>query len=198
MQPFRQAYYKLLQELLIARGQSADLYAILAPQCYPYQTPERECRKSAWVKFYVDALQSYATVSTLPDINDCDLDDLSLIDVPALPSVPGGAGSFAALTATGVTTLNGNLVLDKTVTPIGTTGNVTINKNAGTANMAIGALTLTVTNSRVTATSIVLVTIQAIDTTLKTVVADPGAGSFVITGNANATAATPIGFLVIN
>ncbi len=81
----------------------------------------------------------------------------------------------------------------------GTPGNATINKASGKVAIAIGASTVTVTNSLVTAASIVTATLQTADATLtfiKSVV--PGAGSFVITGNANATAATKVAFTVQN
>lgn len=84
---------------------------------------------------------------------------------------------------------------DESATP----GAVQIDKLAGKAAFAIGASTCTVTNSYVTAASIVLVVMQFADATLnviRTVV--PGAGSFVVTGNTTATAATKFAFLVIN
>jgi len=93
---------------------------------------------------------------------------------------------------------NGDLQVTKTVTAGGTTGAQTINKLAGTVNFAAAATTLVVTNSLVTANSIVLCTVRTNDATaiLKNVV--PGAGSFTITLNAAATAETSVGFVVIN
>lgn len=91
-----------------------------------------------------------------------------------------------------------SLLLDKTVTAGGTTGNQTINKAAGTVNIAAGSAAITVTNSLVAAGSIILCVIRTADATLtfiKSVVA--GAGSFVITCNANATAETSIGFAIV-
>jgi hypothetical protein len=80
-----------------------------------------------------------------------------------------------------------------------TTANPTINKPAGQVSVAIGASTVTVTNSLVTATSIVLCQLQFADATFTTILTVvPGTGSFVITGNATATALTKIGFIVIN
>jgi len=81
----------------------------------------------------------------------------------------------------------------------GTPGAATINKPSGTVAVAIGAASVTVTNSLVNASSRVFATLQFVDatlTTIRTVV--PGSGSFVITGNANATAATKVAFFVIN
>lgn len=81
----------------------------------------------------------------------------------------------------------------------GIAGAVTINKPAGSVNIALGAASVVVTNSLVTANSVVLVQLAFNDATLtsiKCVVS--AAGSFTITGNANATAQTKVNFLVIN
>lgn len=96
----------------------------------------------------------------------------------------------------GATSLSGDVKLAATAT---TTANPTINKPAGQVSVAIGASTVTVTNSLVTATSIVLCQLQFADATFTTILTVvPGTGSFVITGNATATALTKIGFIVIN
>lgn len=91
-----------------------------------------------------------------------------------------------------------SLLLDKTVTAGGTTGNQTINKAAGTVNIAAGQSAITVTNSLVVVGSIIVCVVRTADATLtfiKSVVA--AAGSFVITCNANATAETSIGFAIV-
>lgn len=92
----------------------------------------------------------------------------------------------------------GKPVYDPTNTAAGTTGAQTINKPSGTVNFAAGASSLVVTNSLVTATSIVFAVVRTNDTTavIKNVV--PAAGSFTITLNANATAETSVGFFVMN
>lgn len=91
-----------------------------------------------------------------------------------------------------------NFQADKTITAGGTTGNQTINKVAGTVNFAAAATAITVTNSLITANSIVICTVRTNDATatIKNVV--PGSGSFVITLTAAATAETSVGFLVVN
>lgn len=91
-----------------------------------------------------------------------------------------------------------NLYLGKTITAGATTGNQTINKASGSVNFAAAATTLTVTNGLVTTSSIILGTIATNDgtATLKNIVA--GAGSFVITLTAAATAETRVNFLVTN
>jgi len=92
----------------------------------------------------------------------------------------------------------GNHVVPTTVTAAGTTGAQTINKVSGTVNFAAGASSLVVTNSLVSANSIVIAVVRTNDTTalIKNVV--PGSGSFTINLNANATTETSVGFFVIN
>lgn len=88
---------------------------------------------------------------------------------------------------------------DNTTTTAGTTGNQTINKSSGTVNIAAGGTTVTVTNSLVTATSLVFAVIRTNDangTSIKSVV--PAAGSFVININTAPAAEISIGFFVIN
>ena len=92
----------------------------------------------------------------------------------------------------------GDMQLDKTVTATGTTGAQTINKNAGTVNFAAAATSLVVTDSRVTANSIIICTVGTNDTTMKSVAAVAGAGSFTLHANAAATAETRVNFLIIN
>lgn len=93
---------------------------------------------------------------------------------------------------------DGEFGLNRTITGGGTTGNQTINKPAGTVNFAASATTLTVTNSLVTANSIVIATVLTDDTTaiIKNVVCS--SGSFIIKLNAAATAETKVGFWVTN
>jgi hypothetical protein len=95
-------------------------------------------------------------------------------------------------------TSGGGITYNATNTASGTTGNQTINNPSGTVNIASAGTTVTVTNSLVTANSIVLAVVRTNDSTavIKNVV--PGAGSFVINLNAATTAETSIGFFVIN
>lgn len=81
----------------------------------------------------------------------------------------------------------------------GTPGAATINKIAGKVAIDIGASSVVVTNSLVTTNSFVFAVLQETDATLlyiKSVI--PANGSFTITGNAAATAATNVAFLVLN
>jgi len=92
----------------------------------------------------------------------------------------------------------GKPTYDSTITAGGTTGNQTINKPSGTVNIAAAGTTVTVTNSLVSTSSIVIAVVRTNDTTayIKNVV--PGAGSFVINLGAAATAEVSIGFIVNN
>jgi hypothetical protein len=92
----------------------------------------------------------------------------------------------------------GDIQIGRTITPAGTTGNQTINKAAGTVNIAAAGTTVTVTNSLVTANSIIELGLRTNDATawIKNYV--PAAGSFVINLGAPATAEVSIGFVVKN
>ena len=85
-----------------------------------------------------------------------------------------------------------------TITAGGTTGNQTINKPSGTVNIAAAGTTVTVTNSLVSTSSIVVAVVRTNDATayIKNVV--PSSGSFVITLGASATSEVSIGFIVYN
>ena len=89
------------------------------------------------------------------------------------------------------------LTLDYTISA--TIGAVAINKPCGQANIAAGASSVVITNSLISANSIVLAVLAANDataTSIKSVI--PAAGSVTITVNANATANLKVNFFVIN
>lgn len=88
-------------------------------------------------------------------------------------------------------------VVTKTITPPGTTGAQTINTQAGTVNIASGIQTLVVTNSLVTANSLIFCTLRTQDSTAVLDSAVPASGSFTIRLSVAATAETSIAFLVI-
>lgn len=94
--------------------------------------------------------------------------------------------------------MNAEIKTSKTITAAATTGAQTINKPAGSVNFAAAATSLVVTNSLVTANSIVLACVATNDTTMKTVLAVPASGSFTLHANAAATAETRVNFLVVN
>ena len=110
----------------------------------------------------------------------------------------GSAGSTLNALVTQVTIAQNGLVsYPTTVTAGGTTGNQTINKLTGTVNIAAAGTTVTVTNSLVSASSIVLCVIRTGDTTARIANVVPASGSFTINIVA-ATAEVSIGFLVVN
>lgn len=119
----------------------------------------------------------------------------------AVSIAPSGTGNatFGA-SGTGSTTLQrvGSFTAVGTDSS-GTPGAATINTLAGKAAFAAAASTVTITSSLVTANSIVLAVLQQADSTLTDIIrVVPAAGSFVVTGNAAATAATAFSFVVIN
>jgi hypothetical protein len=101
-------------------------------------------------------------------------------------------------TGTLITTKVGSWIFRRTVTPIGTTGNVTIDRPVGTVNIAAAGTSAVVTNSTVSANSIVFAVARTNDSScsLKNVV--PAAGSFTINTTAACTATTSFGFQVTN
>jgi hypothetical protein len=110
----------------------------------------------------------------------------------------GSSGSSLNALVTQVTVASNGLVsYPTTVTAGGTTGNQTINKLTGTVNIAAAGTTVTVTNSLVSASSIVLCVIRTGDTTARIANVVPASGSFTINIVA-ATAEVSIGFLVVN
>ena len=114
-----------------------------------------------------------------------------LIFITLMFVLPFVMGQSSSRTLTRVTT-------PRVITPGGTTGNRTINTPAGTVNFAAAATAITVTNNLCTTSSTVFASVRTNDGTavIKNVV--PGAGSFVITLSAGATAETSVGFLVVN
>lgn len=114
------------------------------------------------------------------------------------------AGTMAAQNANAVAITGGTLAgitavsLDKTITGGGTTGAQTIDKPSGSVNFAAAATSLVVTNSLVATSSVILATVATNDTTMTSVQAVAGAGSFTLYANAAATAETRVNFLVTN
>lgn len=88
--------------------------------------------------------------------------------------------------------------LSKTITPGGTTGAQTINKYSGSVNFAAAATSLVVTNSLISASSVITCTIGTNDTTMKSVLCVAGSGSFTIFPNAAPTAETRVNFRINN
>lgn len=80
----------------------------------------------------------------------------------------------------------------------GTPGSATSNTATGRGAIAIGASAATITNSLVSAASIVHIQLESSDATATRAKCVPGAGSFVVTANANATAATVFSWYVVD
>lgn len=132
-----------------------------------------------------------------------------LTDTNGVPvSNVGGTGAGAALAPASVTTAGGvgvgvaapavGFALDKTVTTGGTTGAQTINKPSGSVNFATAATSLVVTNSLVTASSVIQCTVGTNDATMKSVQCVAGSGSFTVYPNAAPTAETRVNFTITN
>lgn len=94
--------------------------------------------------------------------------------------------------------VSGTQDVDSTITAAATTGNQTINKPAGTVNVAAAGTTITVTNSLVTASSIISVLARTNDATCAVKNYVPAAGSFVINMTAGCTAETSVGFMILD
>lgn len=75
-------------------------------------------------------------------------------------------------------------------------GAATINKSAGRVKIAAGQTVLVVTNSLVAAGDIVDVNIETLDATFNRVISIASAGMITITGNAAATAAVTMSFIL--
>ena len=125
---------------------------------------------------------------------------------PAIWLIPFGAVdpddliiSVATSGGTHLATVNGAGRFDQSGTDSsGTPGAATINKPTGKSAIAIGASSVVITNSLVTAAMRVMITPHARDTTCKELIAVAAAGSFTVSGTANATAALPFSWEVSN
>lgn len=112
--------------------------------------------------------------------------------------------AYALWVDAGTTRLDGTVLFNGAITAdttdsSGTPGAATINKPSGKVAIPIGESSVVVTNSLVTAASTVLAVLQFVDATATQILSVvPGSGSFTITANANATAATKVAFLVVN
>lgn len=96
-------------------------------------------------------------------------------------------------------TVGSNLRVTSYTDDSGTAGDRTVNKLRGKNSFAIGAAAVTITNNLVTANSQVICTLEFVDATLTQILTCiAGAGSFVVTANANASAATKFSWIVIN
>ena len=111
-------------------------------------------------------------------------------------------GTGNSITVEGTTTADfaiaksGSILVPTTITAPGTTGNQTINKVAGRVNIAAAGTTVTVTNSLVTANSIIFAVAATADATARVTNVVAGAGSFIINTVA-VTAETAFNFIIV-
>jgi hypothetical protein len=121
-------------------------------------------------------------------------------------NVPASGGTrvdIATFNGTATTTKfgvdgRGTIYIPNTITAAGTTGDRTIDKVAGSVNIAAAGTAVTVTNACVSTNSLIYCTLATVDATAKSAVAVAGSGSFVITLNAAATAEVRVNWFVIN
>lgn len=104
-----------------------------------------------------------------------------------------------AVVTAGTLTVGTNLRVTDFLDDSATPGDRTVNTLRGRNSFAIGASTVVVTNSKCALNSQIVVTLEFVDATLTFIrTAIPAAGSFTVTGNANAAAATRFGWQIIN
>ncbi len=103
-----------------------------------------------------------------------------------------------AVASLGNLEVSSNLRLTDYTDDSATAGNRTVNRLRGKNSVASGAASVTITNSLVTANSMVLVTLEFVDATSVAKACIPGAGSFVLTLVSAATLDTKFSWLVIN
>lgn len=96
------------------------------------------------------------------------------------------------------TTFDGPINLPKVITPAGTTGARTINAPTGSVNFAIGASSLVVTNSLVTADSVIQCTIAKNDNNFTALQITQATGSFTIYALSPPASETRVNFTITN
>lgn len=117
--------------------------------------------------------------------------------VPEQIGITIAGGAVATIDTSAFELLTGvGMAVDSTISVA--TGAQIINKMAGAVNFAGTDASLVVTNNKVTTNSVIVATVATVDTTMKSVVAVAGAGTFTLTANAAATGTTRVNFLVIN
>lgn len=108
---------------------------------------------------------------------------------PGSVTITGGSATVSSMRCTSF--------LSALTDSSGTPGNATQNVMRGRAAFAAASSSVTITNSQVAANSTILISLGGTDATLTSVRVTPGAGSFVVTGNAAATAATVFDYVVV-
>lgn len=184
-------------------GQSASTALLYAPNAGDLKI-QNSSTGTVWATINETAAMFPGTVATaglLPNANNThDLGSGALLwrdgffgrNVAVNGTLSAASGQFNVASGSGKITLNST---DSSGTP----GAVTINKPSGQVSVAAGTNAVVVTNSIVTAASIVIAVAQQSDGTgafVNRVL--PAAGSFTIIMSANVTNATKVGFVVFN
>lgn len=90
------------------------------------------------------------------------------------------------------------LKTESEITPTGTTGDQTINKKSGSVNLAANDTSLVVTNSLVTADSVIMATVATNDANTNSAKAIASSGSFTIYPDVAPDSETRVNFAVLN
>ncbi len=149
-----------------------------------------EATSTTPLKMYADGSVFLPALSTA----DC---LLKTSGTGGLVAIDTGLTFAAARLTTPKLTVSTDIALGKTITAPGTTGAQTINKSTGRVNFAIGATSLVVTNSLVTANSIIQAIAATNDATGRVTAVVAAASSFTIYCIAP-TAEMAVNFLVTN
>ena len=123
-----------------------------------------------------------------------DSDTINLGDASGIELIPS-AGQRVRMV--GNVMFDGNLTWNDFTDDSATTGSRTVNTSRGKNAFAAAASTITITNSTATANSNVVCGLETADSTCKSVICVPAAGSFTATVNAACTATTKLGWAVI-
>lgn len=148
------------------------------------------------------SLAQSSNVATLSGTT-VNLGDTNIMSNGTTAILADGTKTFA-ITATGSTAVFDTTgvvrhLYNRTITAAGTTGAQTINKPAGTVNVAAGQASIVITNNTVTTSSIPFVVLRTADGTCTFVKsAVPTTNTLTITLNANCTAETSVGFIITN
>lgn len=136
-------------------------------------------------------------VPTVANSDRVTLDNLGNF-MPSVAGVQGTGVQVAATAGLGKSNQGWRAFYSDYGDSSGIPGAAVINKPAGLFSISIGASSAVITNSLVTAKSIVICVLQSTDATLTFIRAViPAAGSFTCNGNAVATAATKVAFFVV-
>ena len=113
--------------------------------------------------------------------------------------IRNGGGSFLqAVSSTARAAFGGYVTSHNFTDTSGSPGNASANTVTGKSAVALGDSAVTISNTSITATSLVFVTPLASDATLTRYYVTVSSNQFILTGNAVATAAFPFQWYVVN